>query len=134
MVRRAGRFFESARSAPRPRRLLLARSEAQIPAKSRFTVPDPVAPSEKLTRISVTRFKVYLACPYRYYLRHVCRLEAIDDTARELDGSAFGNLLHETLSGLGRDPAAPRESTRPQELFDYLNQRWSACRPVLWRK
>jgi RecB family exonuclease len=52
----------------------------------------------------VTEFKDYLACPYRYYLRHVLGLESLADSAGELDGAAFGSLAHEVLSALGKDP------------------------------
>ena len=52
----------------------------------------------------VTEFKDYLGCPYRYYLRHVLRLESVADGADELDGARFGSLAHEVLRGLGENP------------------------------
>jgi RecB family exonuclease len=51
----------------------------------------------------VTEFKDYLGCPYRYYLRHVLRLESLTDVADEMDGATFGSLAHEVLSTLGKD-------------------------------
>jgi hypothetical protein len=54
----------------------------------------------------VTEFRDYLACPYRYYLRHCLNLAALEDRAEELDGRAFGSLAHEVLGQFGRGPAA----------------------------
>jgi ATP-dependent helicase/DNAse subunit B len=82
--------------------------------------------SGEIESISVTRFKSYLACPYRYYLRHVQKLEAVDDAARELDGRAFGNLIHSVLGELGRAAGAPRESTQEKEVFEFLAEQLDA--------
>jgi hypothetical protein len=124
LLRRARQFFADTRAPAAPRRLLLAPTGA-IPEKSHFKPPAPV-PGHKFESISVTRFKAYLACPYRFYLRHVRKLEAVDDAARELDGSAFGNLLHAALSALGRDPGAPRDSTRTEDIYEFLAERLHA--------
>jgi ATP-dependent helicase/nuclease subunit B len=99
IVRRAGQFFGKKPQMAR-RRLLLAGEG--IPASSQFKVPRPAKQKHKLEQIPVTQFKSYLACPYRYYLTHVRRLEEIDDSSRELEGSAFGILIHEALSALGQ--------------------------------
>jgi hypothetical protein len=122
LVRRAGRYFAEHKSPPAPRALLLARREP-ILEKSLFAPPKPVALEKALERISVTRFKSYLACPYRYYLRHVRKLEAVGDAARELTGGAFGTLVHKTLGTFGRDPNGPRNSERQREILDYLIER-----------
>ncbi|MBC7817759.1 MAG: PD-(D/E)XK nuclease family protein, partial [Planctomycetaceae bacterium] len=52
-------------------------------------------------KLNVTEFKSYLACPYRYFLRHVLKLESLDDRAVELDTLAFGNVLHDVLRLFG---------------------------------
>ena len=69
---------------------------------------EPPRPRKSLKKnaneFRVTEFRTYLACPYRYYLKHVERLEAIDDAARELDGGAFGSLIHRVLEDWGCDP------------------------------
>jgi ATP-dependent helicase/nuclease subunit B len=122
LVRRARRFFDAPKATGAPRRLLLA-PNGPIPDKSTFVVPPPLPPRDKPQRIPVTRFKTYLACPYRYYLRHVRKLQAVDDAAREMDGSAFGILLHGALSALGRDPGAPRHSPRDKEVLQFLDER-----------
>jgi hypothetical protein len=83
-------------------------------------VPPAVADGEPLLRIPVTHFKQYLACPYRYYLRHRRKLSAVDDAARELDGGAFGTLLHRALGAFGREPDGPRHSPRARDIHDFL--------------
>src|SRR2546423_6035856 len=70
--------------------------------------------TERPAQFRVTEFKAYLACPYRYYLRHRLKLEALADTASELDPAQFGNLLHDALMQFGRSEA--RDSTDPHEI------------------
>lgn len=61
-------------------------------------------PTQVLT-LNVTEFKSYLACPYRYFLKHVLKLESLDDQAVELDALAFGNVLHDVLRLFGESDA-----------------------------
>jgi hypothetical protein len=133
LVERAQRFFAEPKGSAGPRRLLLA-PEGEIRAKSAFKCPEPAAWDAKVERVPVTRFKAYLACPYRYYLRHVRKIEAIDDEARELDGSAFGILLHRVLGVFGKADLDLRESDRPERIFEFLDaellqQAWKAYGP-----
>jgi RecB family exonuclease len=72
--------------------------------KSAFEPPRPRTPEKPITSMRVTQFRDYLACPYRYYLRHVLSLQAMNDLAEELDPPAFGSLAHEVLSIFGQDP------------------------------
>jgi ATP-dependent helicase/nuclease subunit B len=122
LIRRAQKFFAGQKAPSPPRRLSLA-PKGEIPIKSRFEVPRPVSMKDPLKQIQVTRFRDYLACPYRYYLRHVRKLEAVDDRSPELDGRGFGNLIHRALSALGREKGAPRHTTKEGEIFEYLNER-----------
>jgi hypothetical protein len=85
-------------------------SNAPIPAsepdrKTPFEVPRPTKASRKPRPFSVTEFRTYLACKYRYYLKHVQGLAKVEDSGRELDGRGFGSLIHEVLEGWGNDPA-----------------------------
>jgi RecB family exonuclease len=121
LIRRGQQFFGDKRIAAAPRRPLLAPAGA-IPEKSLFEVPEAIPPRDRLQRISVTQFKNFLACPYRYYLRHIRGLQAIDDSARELDGGAFGTLLHKVLGVFGKDAAGPRHSDRERDIRDYLDE------------
>jgi ATP-dependent helicase/nuclease subunit B len=124
LIRRARRFFADPKTPSAPRRLLLA-GEAPIPDQSLFTVPRPQEPGpygRELEHISVTEFSQYLACPYRYYLRRIRKLQAVNDAGRELEPFAFGNILHKTLSAFGRDSAA-RLSRNERDIFDFLSER-----------
>ncbi|NNM24810.1 MAG: hypothetical protein HKO59_02280 [Phycisphaerales bacterium] len=67
---------------------------------SGFTVPtlvDPVIP----THMSVTDFKRYLTCPYRFALDRIERLVERTDRVQELDPMQFGSLVHEVLQRFG---------------------------------
>jgi RecB family exonuclease len=121
LIARATRFFGERKAPAALRRLLLA-PDGRIPDVSEFKLPPHDKPGTKLERISVTRFKSYLACPYRYYLRHVKKLEAVDDSARELDGASFGNLIHKVLSAFGRDSAGQRNIESEEDIFDFLSE------------
>ena len=72
--------------------------------QSKLEVPRPRPLSVPITSMRVTEFKDYLCCPYRYYLRHVLKLEGLADSAEELDGAMFGSLAHEVLHALGNEP------------------------------
>ena len=64
-------------------------------------VPAPRDQQEPLRGLHVTGFRDYLACPYRFYLRHVEHLARTDDTAVELDARLFGILAHDVLNDFG---------------------------------
>jgi ATP-dependent helicase/nuclease subunit B len=96
----------------------------ESPSSDGLAVPRPEPLLEPVTHMSVTSFRDYIACPYRYYLRHILRLRTADDHTDELAGSAFGSLAHEVLSRFGKGP--DRDSTDAelirQRLSDTLNQ------------
>ncbi|HEY6563795.1 MAG TPA: PD-(D/E)XK nuclease family protein, partial [Pirellulaceae bacterium] len=86
-----------------------------------FTVPRPEPLPESITRLSVTAFKAYLECPYRYYLGRVLRLHSVRDDDTELDGAGFGTLCHNVLEQFGR--GAVRDAHDPEVIraeFDRL--------------
>jgi len=70
---------------------------------SKLIVPRP-ANFEPPRQITVTAFRDYLKCPYRFYLNHVLKLREEDDADVELDARTFGNLIHDTLQLLGESP------------------------------
>jgi RecB family exonuclease len=47
--------------------------------------------------MAVTDFKKYADCPYRFYLARVKGLRAVKHLPLELDGGAFGDLIHKIL-------------------------------------
>jgi len=87
-------------------------------------IPRPQPLPEPLEKLSVTSFRDYLACPYRFYLKHVLRLRANDDADRELSPLAFGNLAHEVLRRFGEGPG--RESSNVDEIRGILNHELDA--------
>ena len=119
----------------RPSRLLLACEEAELPRRVaalfrpvervRPAVPwrrawpltPPVRPPP--ARVSVTAFRDYLRCPFRFYLKQVLRMEAIDPFKSELDALDFGTLCHAALEAMGREPAL-RDCTDAAVLQEFL--------------
>lgn len=103
----------------RPSRLLLQCADAELPRRIRFLFRKVATAQASLPwtrawplrprvapppgKISVTALRDYLACPFRFYLRHVLRMEAIDLEKTELDARDFGTLLHSALQVLGED-------------------------------
>jgi ATP-dependent helicase/nuclease subunit B len=71
-------------------------------AASRLVVPRPPAGPVDVASMRVTEFKDYLACPYRYWLRHRLRLGRVTDDALELGPADFGTLIHECLDRFAR--------------------------------
>ncbi len=73
---------------------------AQPLAQSRLPIPS-LEPKQPVQRLSVTAFKDYLTCPYRFYLRHVLHIRPLDDSAGELMANQFGDLIHHVLEDFG---------------------------------
>ena len=112
LARRTLRLFQSPSESSR--RILLPSRLRSGSEKSSLLVPKPDRRIEQSDAYRVTEFKDYLACPYRYFLRHRLKLEALADTATELDPGQFGSLLHDALAEFGR--GAVKDSTSPEEI------------------
>lgn len=100
-----------------------------IGGTNRFLIPAPKPPEKPIDKMHVTWFRTYLACPYRFYLKHIRRLEALDDQAIELDGMLFGNVAHEVLKQFGicemRDSKDDRAiAAHLAELLDTTAAQW----------
>ncbi len=91
-----------------------------------FHVPEPTAvslpQSHGLPVVSVTELRDYLACPYRYYLRHRLKLRPLGDMIDELDALLFGSLVHELLGDFAQHPEIC-ESQDAQEIEAFLSER-----------
>lgn len=98
-----------------PRYTLLAPGE-----RSRFLIPHPGYERESIDRLHVTAFRDYLACPYRFFLRHVRGLKPSDDRATELDAAQFGNVAHDVLETFARQ--GPTDSADTQQIADFLRE------------
>ena len=104
----------------RPSRLLLRCADDKLPARIEFLfrsiesadatatwtrawkLKPPRLPPPR--RVAVTSLRRYLACPFRFYLRHVMAAESVDPWKSELDAFDFGTLCHGALEQIGRDP------------------------------
>ena len=83
------------------------------------TWPLCVETLKPVERLSPTSIKAYLACPYRFYLRHVLRMETQDFEQREQDARGFGSLVHRVLEAFGNDKKT-RNSTSPNTIHKFL--------------
>ncbi len=87
--------------------------------RSNFRPPQPRPLPKRVDSLRITEFRDYLACPYRYYLRHRLGLDVLHDRDEELDGAMFGNLAHEVLRRFGIGPL--RDSTVGPQIAEYLD-------------
>ncbi|MCH7544999.1 MAG: PD-(D/E)XK nuclease family protein [Planctomycetes bacterium] len=88
-------------------------------AMSGFVVPQLSQDLELPEKMSVTDFKQYLECPYRYALSRLLKLKTLTDTGQELDPMRFGSLAHDVLEKFGNDTAV-RDSDDEREIESYL--------------
>ncbi|MFG0288315.1 MAG: PD-(D/E)XK nuclease family protein [Rhodopirellula sp. JB044] len=100
--------------------------------RKRFFRPPPPEPGRTIETLSVTAFSAYLACPYRFYLRHVLRLRPLDDAALELAANQFGDLVHGALEYFGesdkKDEADPAkiEAELIAQLHRFAEERYGS--------
>lgn len=74
------------------------------PQKSAFILPpQPILHrTQPFDYLRVTDFRAYLEDPYRFALARDLRLNALDDSAAELDAGSFGSLAHRVLDQFGQ--------------------------------
>jgi len=76
---------------------------ARAGSRSYFRLPpEPVLGFAPPPVLSVTAFRSILEDPYRFVLESRLGLRSADDSARELDGLAFGRVAHAVLQRFGR--------------------------------
>ncbi|MCB0343752.1 MAG: PD-(D/E)XK nuclease family protein [Bdellovibrionales bacterium] len=83
-------------------RRLFFDSESSVAA---YQAPELKPAVGKRLVMSVTSFRDYIECPYRFYLKHFYKLAVRDDRALELDAANFGTLIHAVLEQFGRSEA-----------------------------
>jgi ATP-dependent helicase/nuclease subunit B len=119
----------------RPSRLLLRCADAELPARIAFLfrAPEQVQSNPPWMRawpltprraaapaqVAVTALRGWLECPFRFYLRQVLGLAAVDPSKNELDARDFGALCHTALEAMGRE-AALRDCTDAVVLREFL--------------
>jgi len=113
--------FDQEGSPALPSSLLLRCPPADLPARVLKTfgeIPAPPKPPlrinswrwslpadlrQSVVKMSPTDFREYLACPFRFYLKKVLRLEEFDPNAREMDALSFGSIIHSALETFGKE-------------------------------
>ena len=84
--------------------------------------PTPDRAAGIFEKMSVTQFSDYLSCPFRFYLKHVLRMEPFDATRDEMDTRDFGSLIHDSLQALHSDETL-RDSDDETALAAFLDER-----------
>ncbi len=87
--------------------------------KNRFLIPKPIIAPEPLDKLSVTAFRAYIACPYRFYLRYVLKLASLSDQAIEMDPMSFGSITHTVLQAFGQSDL--KHETNETNIKSFLN-------------
>ncbi len=113
MVKRVSRFFAGVEGPPRRP----PRWHKHSTNRDALAPPAPTV-MVAFSEIRVTQFRDYLACPYRFYLRHVLQLGTLSDDVEELDPLSFGSLAHRVLCQFARSKY--RISTNPDEIAEFL--------------
>jgi len=137
----------------KPSRLLFACPDSNLPARARilFGTPEsraanypastsfllrPSPPADlpparhDVEGMAVTSFRDYLACPFRFYLKRVLRMETVDDLKTEMDAADFGGLIHDVLHRMGQNERL-RSCADARELARFLHseaEAWMAGR------
>ena len=76
--------------------------------RTRFSPRADAAEDTGVVGTSVSALKDYLACPFRYYLKHRAGLRSVNLEKDEPDAADFGNLIHHALKLLGTDRSLAR--------------------------
>lgn len=86
----------------------------------RLAVPPMRENAPVFQRLSVTAFSDYLECPFRFYLKHVLKMEPCDVLRGELDARMAGNLFHNTMEDFHKHTAL-RDSQDAGEIAAFLH-------------
>ncbi|MFN9851806.1 MAG: UvrD-helicase domain-containing protein, partial [Planctomycetota bacterium] len=70
---------------------------------------------DAVTDMAVTDFKKYSECPYRFYLNRILKLRSVEHLPLELDGGAFGDLVHQVLEDFFHSSVAGAKEPEPIE-------------------
>ncbi|WP_193211035.1 PD-(D/E)XK nuclease family protein [Luteolibacter marinus] len=122
-----------------PSRLLLAAGEEDLPARVGLLFREVEPPDSSLAwtlddawkwrprmvgkelRIGVTSFADYLACPFRFYLKHVAGMSAPDPERVEWNARDFGNVAHVVVERWALDAEA-RDYSKTEAIEAWVHQ------------
>jgi len=99
------------------------------PREPHSTLENRIVP-DATPSISVTQFKDYLRCPFRFYLRHRLQMTPLADDLLAPDERTFGNLVHDVLQAFARDRqiAASADAVKlAARLADLTRAKFAAC-------
>ena len=118
-----------------PSRLLLAAGRDELPGRVKLLFREVEPPEAGLRwhadwqwksrsveppqRLNVTSLGDYLACPFRYYLKHAVKMRSSDLGRAEWNARDFGTVAHEVLERWGRDGEA-RNFEKPEQIHAWL--------------
>ncbi len=119
-----------------PSRLLLATSRPELPERVRLLFREVEPPEAGLRwhadwkwqaeiagpkkRLNVTSLGTYLACPFRYYLKVVQKMQSPEPERAEWNNRDFGTVAHAVLENWGRDTDA-RDLAEEEPLLGWLS-------------
>ena len=81
--------------------------------------PSPATHGE---RIRVTSFKDWLACPFRYYLKHVVGMQKPEPDRIEWNARDYGTIFHQIVEWWGQDEEA-RDFSKTEALSKWFSDR-----------
>lgn len=119
LARRVGRFFSDAGS---PFGALV-----RVPGW-RIRLP-PLSAEIKPKHVSPSALKLYLSCPFRYYLKKILNLDDPYEEQVELDALGFGKLCHDILKAFSDSPL--KDSDSEKKIGDFLKQKTDA---LFWKQ
>lgn len=124
--------------ALRPSRLLFLCDDKKLPQRAAHLFPkeedqaaevepprtlawrlQPDWTTQELKTISPSRLRAYLQCPFRYYLAHAKRMNAVGVQQRELAPNEFGQIIHHAFHALFLD-SSMRDSTHEGKIAECL--------------
>lgn len=119
----------------RPSRLLLRCTDEALPQRVEFLFKRAEMTGSNLawkrawqlcprrvtapSRIAVTALKSWLACPFRFYLSRMLRMEPVNPAKTELDVFDFGILCHSALEAMGSSPVMG-DCADPSKIREFL--------------
>jgi ATP-dependent helicase/nuclease subunit B len=136
-----------------PSRLLLAANRDELPQRVKFLFRELEPPEAGLRwhadwrwqprrvavpkRLGVTSLATWLACPFRFYLKHGLNMQSPEPGRVEWNARDFGTVAHEVMERWGRDAEA-RDFSKTEAIHDWLANEldrivieWFANKPPL---
>jgi ATP-dependent helicase/nuclease subunit B len=85
--------------------------------------PEKIDKDAKIFKeISVTQFRNYLSCPFRFYLKNLMGMDESHRHEMEMDAKQFGTLVHSILEDFGNDEDI-RNSRNEEDIYKFLEKR-----------